>query len=88
MNIRDIAKMNYGPLRRKMLLIYIRTSGYGLAINRKYCLPDSDPDLQYLLKHNKVKRYRDNGGTHSGGRNPYGTKRYCKRTTFLVINDE
>lgn len=87
MKLLDIMHMNYGPLRRKMLLTFIRTSERGLAINRKYMLQDSDPDLQYLLKHNKVKRYRDNGGTRYGGRHPYGVKRYTKRTTFLVIND-
>lgn len=47
-----------GASRRSKLLAFLRENATGLAVNRRYQLRDTDPDIRTLLKKGDVQRVR------------------------------
>lgn len=56
-----------GATRRSKLLSFLRENPAGLAVNRRYQLRDTDPDIRTLLKKGDVHRVREHSANGRSG---------------------
>ena len=77
----DLFIMMPGRERRKLLLATARRwqeiGHIGMAVNCKYCLQTSDPDIKKLLKSGKLVQVRTGGSRKASSKS-------AKRQTYLI----